>query len=588
MQTENRIGEAKVERVDDIPVIFGLIQKIGIQAIIDRVIKAHGNWQGLSPGWVITIWMMHILTEHSHCMDGVQEWVAKRLSVLKKLTGQEVTELDFTDDRLALCLRMLSQTTNWHSIEEQVGGHIIRVYRLDDDPIVRIDATTGAVYHDPGNHILFKLGKGKDGNYAIQFKLMLVGLDPLGLPLAVDVVPGDNADDPLYIPIYQRIKQVLPEPGVLAVGDSKMSAKRTRATIVAGGDFYLTPLAHLKDEPGLLAELLVPWAGREKEMKRIFLPEDMSKDSTLPDLDLAIAHGFEISRPQQVEINGETIVWTERLVVVRSFQHTQRSQTLLHRRLDKAEKALKALTPARGRGKRQIEDEASLLAAIQVIENKYRVAGFFDYEYQCQVTEREVRAYGDKPARTERKVRFQLTVSRNQEAIEQAEFLAGWRIYATNAPTEKLPLERAVLAYRDQYIEENIFRRLKGKNLSITPLYVQRDDHAKGLFHLLTLAARLLAIGDHTAKQALAQENAELAGIYAGNPKRSSATPTTERMLATFDNIHLMTLSVAGQIYHQITPLSVVQTRILELLDLPISLYTQLSAVSSVLHSSPA
>jgi len=47
---------------------------------------------------------------------------------------------------------------------------------------------------------------------------------------------------------------------------------------------------------------------------------------------------------------------------------------------------------------------------------------------------------------------------------------------------------------------------------------VQRDDHAKGLFHLLTLAARLLALGDYTAKQALAQENAKLAGIYPGNP----------------------------------------------------------------------
>lgn len=578
MDTENRVDEAKVERIDDIPVVFGLLEKIGIQAIIDRVIKPHGNWQGLSPGWVITIWMIHILTEHSHCMDRVQEWAAKRLTVLRELTGQEVAELDLTDDRLALCLQMLSQATEWHSIEEKVGGRIIRVYRLEDDPTVRIDATTGTVYHDPANHTLFKIGKGKDGNYAIQFKLMLASLDPLGLTLAVDVVAGDRADDPLYVPCYLRIKQVLPEPGALVVGDSKMSAIRTRAVIVNGGDFYLTPLAHLKDEPGLLEDLLTPWVGREKEMKLIFLPEDLPEDGSPPNPALAIARGFEVQRTHQIEIDDMTVEWTERLLVVRSFQHTQRSQTLLHHRLEKAEKALRALTPARGRGKRQIEDEVSLKAAIRVIEKKYRVQGFFDYEYQCEVTERAVRAYGDKPARTERKVRFQLTVTRNQDAISKAEFLAGWRIYATNAPSEKLSLERAVLAYRDQYIEENIFRRLKGKNLSITPVYVQRDDHAKGLFHLLTLAARLLALGDHTAKQALAQENAELAGIYSGNPKRSTATPTTERLLSVFDNIHLLILPVAGQIYHQITPLSVVQIRILELLDLPTSLYTHLSA----------
>jgi transposase len=216
-------------------------------------------------------------------------------------------------------------------------------------------------------------------------------------------------------------------------------------------------------------------------------------------------------------------------LVVRSLQYMQSTQKLPHRRLDRAEKALTALTPSRGRGKRQIEDEVSLLAAIQRIEEKYRVQSLFECDYQQEVTEGQIRAYGDKPARTEHKVRFQLTVTRHEPAVPEAECRAGWRIYATNAPFGQLTLTQAVLAYRDQYIEENIFRRLQGKILSITPVYVQRDDHAKGLFHLLTLAARILALDDYTAKQFLAQENAELAGIYSDNPKRSTATPTTER-----------------------------------------------------------
>ena len=568
------VGEVQVERMDDIPVIFGHLQKIHIQAIIDQVIETHGNWEGLSPGWIITIWLIHILSEHTHCMDRVREWVAKRLHILQELTGQALTELDFTDDRLALCLRKLSQTDAWQDVEAQLGRHLLRVYRLGETPTVRLDATTGTVNHDPQGHTLFQVGKAKNGEYETQYKLMLASLDPLGLPLAVDVVPGDRADDPLYLPCYQRVKQVLSESGVLVVGDSKMSALNTRATIVAGDDFYLTPLAHLKDEPELLEELLVPWAEREDEMERIFLPEE-GQD---PDPELAIGHGFEDSRIQRVAVAGQVVAWQERLLVVRSHQYEQTTKKWLHRRLEKAEAALKALTPPRGRGKRQIEDETSLLAAIQRIEEQYRAAGFFDYHYEQEVTERQVRAYGDKPARTESQMRFQLMVKRNQAAIAEAEFRAGWCIYATNAPVEQLPLDRAVLAYRDQYIEENIFRRLQGKTLSITPVYVQRDDHAKGLFHLLTLATRLLALGDHLAKQALAQEKAELDGIYPGNPKRSTATPTTERMLAVFDNINLTIVPVAGQIHYQVTPLTTVQRRILELWELPDTLYTQLSA----------
>jgi len=568
------VGEIQVERLDDIPVIYGLLQNMHIQAVIDQVIETHGNWNGLSPGWVITIWLVHILSEHNHNMDRVQEWVAKRLQILGALTGQALTELDFTDDRLALCLRKLSQAGVWQPIEAQLGGHLVRVYRLGAEPTVRLDATTGTVNHDPDQHPLFQVGKAKNGQYETQYKLMLASLDPLGLTLAVDVVSGERADDPLYLPCYQRVKQMLSENGVLVVGDSKMSAFSTRTAIAAGADFYLTPLAHLKDEPELLEELLAPWVEQEEEMERIFLTEDGPD----PDPKLAIGHGFEVSRTQEAEVDDQNVTWTERLLVVRSHQYEQTIKKGLHRRLQKAEKALKALTPARSRGKRQIEDEASLLAAIQRIEERYRVAGLFDYRYEQEVSERQVRAYGDQPARTERQVRFQLMVDRNPEAIAEAEFRAGWRIYATNAPAERLPLDRAVLAYRDQYIEENVFRRLQGKILSITPVYVQRDDHAKGLFHLLTLAARLLALGDHLAKGNLAQEQAELAGIYPGNPKRSTTTPTTERMLAAFDNLNLTVVPVAGQLHYQVTPLTAVQQRILELWELSDTLYTQFSA----------
>jgi transposase len=204
MENAIEVGEVQVERLDDIPAIFGHLQKTRIQVIVDQVIETHGNWQGLSPGWVITIWLIHILSEHTHCMDRVRDWVAKRLYVLQELTGQPVTELDFTDDRLALCLRMLSQVDHWFEIEAQLGRHLLRVYRLGGEPIVRLDATTGTVKHDPDNHTLFQVGKAKNGQYETQYKMMLASLDPLGLTLAVDIVSGDRADDPLYLPCYRR------------------------------------------------------------------------------------------------------------------------------------------------------------------------------------------------------------------------------------------------------------------------------------------------------------------------------------------------------------------------------------------------
>ena len=134
--------------------------------------------------------------------------------------------------------------------------------------------------------------------------MMVASLDPLGLAVAVDVVPGNRADDPLYVPVYRRIKEIIPESGLLVVGDSKMSALATRAAIVKGNDHYLTPLAYLKDEPALLADLLADWSGSEDEMALVFLEADLSDDGPMPDESLAIARGFAVERQHQWSSTG--------------------------------------------------------------------------------------------------------------------------------------------------------------------------------------------------------------------------------------------------------------------------------------------
>src|SRR5260221_13516005 len=72
---------------------------------------------------------------------------------------------------------------------------------------------------------------------------MMATLDPLGLPLALDVVSGEQADDRLYVPIIDRVLACLGRVGLLFVGDCKMSAVATRAHLQEQGRYYLTPRA---------------------------------------------------------------------------------------------------------------------------------------------------------------------------------------------------------------------------------------------------------------------------------------------------------------------------------------------------------
>jgi transposase len=227
---------------DDIPLLLTQMIQMGIVELLDNHFESHGNWGGLSLGWTTAIWLTHILSQADHRLNKVEDWVAKHAQTIAFITGQDIRPLDFSDDRLATVLRYLSQDEQWQKYEVEQGKYIIRVYALSTE-IVRLDATTASSYIEPTDGSLFQLGHSKDKRPDLaQVKIMLATLDPLGLPLATQVVSGNEADDPLYEPAIKQVRNTLNREGVLYVGDCKMAASSIRAGIEVAKDYYLMPL----------------------------------------------------------------------------------------------------------------------------------------------------------------------------------------------------------------------------------------------------------------------------------------------------------------------------------------------------------
>jgi transposase len=157
----------------------------------------------------------------------------------------------------------------------------------------------------------------------------------------------------------------------------------------------------------------------------------------------------------------------------------------------------------------------------------------------------------------------------------------GWRVYATNQPAAELSLSQAVLAYRDEYLIERSLGRLKGRPLSLAPMYVERDDHATGLVRLLTIALRVLSLVEFVVRRQLAHTGAPISGLSAGNPQRTTDRPSTELILGAFQEITLTVLVEPHQTRHHVTALSALQQRLLALLDLPSAIYTRLGSDSA-------
>jgi hypothetical protein len=77
----------------------------------------------------------------------------------------------------------------------------------------------------------------------------------------------------------------------------------------------------------------------------------------------------------------------------------------------------------------------------------------------------------------------------------------------------------------------------------------------------------------------LAAEGAQLAGLYAGNPRRETARPTAERLLEAFRDITLTIMVGLQQTARHLTALSPLQQRILAILGFSSQLYTRLCTV---------
>ena len=299
------------------------------------------------------------------------------------------------------------------------------------------------------------------------------------MPLATQIVSGERADDPLYVPAIAQVRQGLGRRGLLYVGDSKMGALATRAFVQVGGDYYLCPLGLVQLPADVLRSYLAPvWTKQQALTPICRQREDGNQEQ--------IAEGFERTEELTAQVNGQTVTWTERRLVVRSFSLAKKAVRGLHTRLARAQAALAALTE-RKRGKKVWHDADELRQAAEAILVHRNVVGLLHLDVQEIIHERWLRAYGQRPAmvRVEKELRLQVTV--DEQAVQETEQTLGWRVYATNQCLERLSLDQAVLAYRGQYGIEQGFHRLKGKPLSLTPMYLRSDERVKGLIRLLTI-----------------------------------------------------------------------------------------------------
>ncbi len=565
------------EPVDDVPVIIAWLLAMHVPALIDALLpRRHGSWQGLSYGQVVVIWLAYMLTQCDHRLSPVEEWVDKRQEVLRRCTTWALSRRDLTDDRLEHVLDLLGdeQARPWEALDRDLGRHLVQAYRLPTE-MARIDTTSFSVYHaatGPAGkpYSLLRFGKSKDHRPDLrQFVQTLGTLDPAGLPLVSAMLRGSQNDSPVYLPIWRQMVEILGRADFVLVGDCKLSSLGNRVQLHLAGGIYLSPLAMTGQWPKLLAT----WV--------------LDPPVAVEDLCLADPEALQADRPThrgftmtlgtlgQHPTTQARVGWPEQVFVVCNLSRARREVAELHEHLSRAEAALAKLAEQAGADRDRLEQRvASILT-------KEKVAEYLEVSVREIVVsqERLVGPGRPGPNRQKRIVEqrhLELAVVRREAAIERAQKLAGWRLYVTNASSEQMSLAQSVSYYREQWQPERGFHRWKGGELSALPLYLKHEARIRGLMTVLGVGLRVLTLLEFVTRRELGRRQESLAGLYEGNPKRATDRPTTERLLRAFEGIVLYRWQEGSQVSYQLSPLTALQRRILDLMSLPADLYARL------------
>ncbi len=575
METESLL--LRHERIDDIPLLLGFLQKLGLPELLERHLGSHHLHQGLSNGVLATTWIAFILSESDHRKVSVQDWAQRHHQLLERFWDHPLRSIEFSDDRLSILLRRLHDA-DWTVLEADLWQDTCQVYEIPFD-CIRLDATTSYGYHQTTPEGVMQLGHSKDHRPDLpQLKLMAAVAQPTSQMVACDVVAGNSADDPLYLPLIRRVRQQLGRKGLLYAGDCKMAALETRAEVAAHGDFYLMPLPRTGEVATQWDTWIEEALAKPEQLKNLSHP---GKDDS-PEV---FARGYEWKRDLSATVADKPLTWTERVHVVQPLRLAEQQGKQLEQRLQRAVEELRGLTPPVKAGHRQHREEATLQTAVAEVLRTRQVEGLLEVNWEAEVTVQEKyqgRGRGG-PQRAKvkvEKVRYVITsIRRDEAAIARQKERLGWRVQVTNLSRKRCGLTDAVLIYNEGWSVERDFHLLKDRPLGIQPLFVREEEQIVGLTLLLTIALRVLTLIELVIRDQLEKREEELSGLYEGQAKRKTGKPTAVRLLKAIARLEITLTCVEGEgsRHWQLTPLPPLLKRVLILLGLSSKVYTQMA-----------
>jgi transposase len=533
LTTMSLMGRAlRRHHVGALPLIHRIAARMGLRALLDAAIQAHGNDQ--VPVVDTLMLLIYNLALGKDPLYELAEWVE---SIDRRVIGYQALEPErFSDDRFARSLDRLYQADRASLMTELVLA-FSRAFNVDLSRIHN-DSTTvkayGAYPGKTGTGFELKQGHSKDHRPDLKQLLFSLSLSADGaVPVHHKVYAGNCTDDKTHIETWNTLCRITPDPHFLYVADSKLCTDEQLHYIVRHGGRTITIMPESWAEVTAFKSHLRAGRRPKREIWRRPRPEAEHEIEYF-----SVFNGEHFTRKR-----GYRIHW------IYSSAKRRRDRLAREKRLAKSEQALLELNTKLNR--RHLKDKEAIEAAATALVRQHQMSEFIAFEVNTALETYQVQLSKGRPGKHTR-----------YESRERSIYILSWRrrssalkaearvdgVFPLLSTDASLSAKSVLQAYKYQPRIEKRFSQFKSIH-NAAPLLFKKVHRVEANMLLFFIALVIQSLIEREVRNRMDDEGQSGLAIYPED--RDAPRPTTSKIFDRFERLSTYSLMENGHVVEE-------------------------------------
>ena len=545
--------DAKIQQVEILPLVKYYMERLGLVRLFDKYVpNTHGA--EIAPAQVLCMLVMNIMVS-ARPLYRVEDWLHDYLDgILEK----PIESVKYNDDRLARNLDYLFDADR-SSFLAELSATAIQEHQLNTEEIHN-DSTSitlkGAYEGEDPKAVKITHGHNKD--HRPDCKQIVFGLDTTAdghVPLNYQLYDGNQPDVTTHIPNWGRLRELLGKEDFIYVADSKLCAyENLRSIAEQGGQFITVVPRNFREVKQFLQRV---GEGEAIGWQYVYEVPDSRKQGR--------------TRKYRIHV-GERMDEGHRILWIHSESKEGLERQARENRIAKAEQVLEET--AAGLNRHYLKTREQIEWAIKKATKG--AAAYLSVTIQEEKTRERVQIGRGRPGPNTRyeekeKVRYRLEWQRDQAEIRKAQRTDGLFPLVDNTALEPVGVLRT---YKDQAYLEKRFNTHKSV-LEVAPVFLEKARRIEAMMFLYFIALMIVSLIERRIRLEMQEHNIDSLPMRPAGMQTKK--PTWRTIRDTFHGVHQVTIEQSGRMIHTaLKGLNELRRHILELLKVPITIYTRL------------